>query len=390
MDLDIGPPRDEQELARYADILVESLGFPGERIGVWFDRFGRENLRLARSGGAVVGGVGILRMGQWFGGRSIPTGGITAVAVGPEARSRGVGGALMRSTIVELRAQSVPLSTLYPATLPLYRSVGYETAGVRTIHRFTLPTLDAGDRACEVRLATPSDHEAMRAVYAERARRTNGLLDRCTLWSGIFDPIVVEKRHQYVAIGASGRIEGYIVYAVTKGAPMLEVSVRDLVAITPEAGRTLLSLLADHRSVAHKATASLGPGDPVLMLQREQTREIADRFPWMLRVVDAPAALAARGYSPHVRAEVHFEVRDALFGESARRIVLTVDGGRGDAREGGRGSVRVDVRALASLYASYASAEDLRVTGLVEGDDAELAKATAVFAGPAPWISDMF
>ena len=55
--------------------------------------------------------------------------GIGAVGVLPENWGRGAGSRLMQRTLRELREGGFCLSTLYPATLTLYRKAGYECAG---------------------------------------------------------------------------------------------------------------------------------------------------------------------------------------------------------------------------------------------------------------------
>jgi predicted acetyltransferase len=162
------------------------------------------------------------------------------------------------------------------------------------------------------------------------------------------------------------------------------------VARTPGAARRILRLLADHRSVARTATLVAGPGDPLLSHLREERVEVAELQRWMLRIVDVRGALDRRGWSPQVRGEVQLDVRDELLPDNARRWVLEVAGGRAQVREGGSGAVVLDVRGLASLYAGFMPAEELRVAGLCEGSDADLAKASALFAGPAPWLTDFF
>jgi predicted acetyltransferase len=75
---------------------------------------------------------------------------------------------------------------------------------------------------------------------------------------------------------------------------------------------------------------------------------------------------------------------------NARRIVLEVAKGRASVRRGGRGDVRLDVASLAPLYTGYLSAEALASVGRVSGAPDRLALASAVFAGPAPWMADGF
>ena len=70
-------------------------------------------------------------MRQWWGGRQLPMAGVSSVRVAPEDRGRGIGRLLMTALLDEIAARGYPLSALYPATMPLYRSLGWELAGVR-------------------------------------------------------------------------------------------------------------------------------------------------------------------------------------------------------------------------------------------------------------------
>jgi predicted acetyltransferase len=133
-----------------------------------------------------------------------------------------------------------------------------------------------------------------------------------------------------------------------------------------------------------------GPGDPLLSLLSEQPYQLTLGDFWMLRVVHVPAALEARGYAEAVRGELHLEVRDEGLPGNAGRWVLTVEGGEGRVRAGGEGRLRLDVRGLASIYSGYFSPEGAAAAGLLEGDPEDLRRAAGFFAGPAPWMPDMF
>jgi predicted acetyltransferase len=391
LDLDIGVPESD-DVPRFGALAARSLGVPPERAAVWMSRLGARNLRVVRRGADLVAGLAVLPMGHWFGGRAVPCAGISAVAVAPEHRSRGIAGEMMRTALEEARRDGVPLSSLYPATFPVYRAAGYETAGNRFVYRLPLTSIGSGGREPEVREATPDDDATFRALYDARARTLSGAVERTRyFWARIFEPIG-EEAHAYLVVGDSGP-EGYVVVLYRHGAGPLapnELPVRDVVARTPAAARRILRFLADHRSVARAATLAAGPGDPVLLQLREERLEMAEMQRWMLRIVDVRGALERRGWSPHVRGELELDVRDALLPDNARRWVLEVAGGRAEVREGGRGAVVLDVRGLASLYAGFLPAEELRVAGLCEGSDADLARATALFAGPAPWLVDFF
>jgi predicted acetyltransferase len=390
--LDIAAPSDEAEIAAFGAIASRSLGLPRDRWAVRVERLGASHLRLIREGAHIVGGLAILPIGHWFGGRSVPCWGISLVAIAPHHRSRGMAAELMRAVLEEARLEGVALSSLYPATYPVYRAAGYETAGNRVTYRLALPPLRTGATACEMREATwAADEAAIRSLYDTRARHITGALDRSQyFWQRVLEPIG-EDAQAYLVEGAA-RYEGYVVLSQAPAAPHqpVDILVRDAIAHTPAAGRRILRMLADHRSIARYATMASGPGDPLLMLAREEKYEVADVLRWMLRVVDVRAALARRGWSPVVRGELHLDVRDALLPENARRWVVEVAGGAAEVREGGSGAVAIDVRGLAALYSGFLPAEELRAADLCEGDDRELARATALFAGPAPWAADFF
>ena len=391
IDLDIAVP-DDPELLRFGAIAARSLGVPPDRAAIWMARVGARNVRVVRRGADVVAGLAVLPMGHWFGGRAVPCAGISAVAVATEHRSRGIAGEMMRTALEEARRDGIPLSSLYPATFPVYRAAGYETAGNRFVYRVPLTSLGPGAREPEVREATAGDHATLRALYDARARCIAGAVERTPyFWTRIFEPFGEEARSYLV--GGDGEPEGYVVVSYRPAPSPLapnDLPVRDVVARTPGAARRILRLLADHRSIARTATLTCGPGDPLLMHAREERLEVAEMQRWMLRVVDVRSALERRGWSPYVRGELQLDVRDPLLRDNARRWVLEVAGGRAQVREGGSGAVVLDVRGLASLYAGFLPAEELRVSGLCQGSDADLARASALFAGPAPWLADFF
>jgi predicted acetyltransferase len=392
--LHVGAPGGATDLAAFAPILEASLAFPASFAPTYFEWVGAENLRVAKRGGAVVGGTAIYPMGQWFGGRSVPMGGVAAVAVAPEHRATGVGGALMVDALRECARRGLPISTLYPATYPVYRRAGYECAGTHTLHRVRPAAIDARDRGPPVRPMTEADVPAVVELAAERGRRTAGTLDRSPyLWRRVRTH-PTQTVHAYVVDGAwGGAPEGYVFYRqeyAKAGSNHYDLWVRDLAATTPAAARRLLSFLASHRSMADVVLLPAAASDPLLLHLADAHDEIERRWEWMTRIVDVEAALAARGYAREIEAEVHLEVEDDLFEANAGRFVLAVRGGRGEVERGGRGAVRLHVGALAPLYTGHHSAEALLVTGRVQGAPPDLAAASAVFAGPAPWMPEVF
>ena len=97
-------------------------------------------VRMAELDGRVVGTARAIPFAHFYGGRAVEAAGISGVAVAAEARGRGVGAAMMREYLQELRP-TFPISTLYPATVPIYRHAGYGFGGVRTFWKSRLDAL---------------------------------------------------------------------------------------------------------------------------------------------------------------------------------------------------------------------------------------------------------
>jgi predicted acetyltransferase len=408
-----GPPRGERELAAFAEIASACFNVSEEDARAWFRRGGERNLRLFRAGGAVAAGLLLVPMGQWFGGRSVPMTGIAGVGVPAERRGRGAARTLMRAALTELRRSGLALSTLYPSTTTLYRSVGFEVAGGRHALSLQLGALRAAppDRGLGVRRATPADEPAIARVASEVARAGAGQLDRGEyIWRRVRQPR--DRIVRDVVIEGRRGVEGYAYLSQRdvsrpEGAEY-EILATDAAAVTPAAGRRLLALLGDHAGIAKRAVLYGGPAHPLLMLLPERHYSVALVDPWMLRIVDLRAALERRGWPAGVQAELQLELSDEVLPGNAGTWRLSVAAGAARVTSVARGAakgttrratrkpvgalpaLRLDARGLAPLYSGNLSPWQLRQVGQLDGDEAELDLAAALFAGPAPAMSDMF
>ena len=399
MRLEYGPVRDDAEMRAFAEMIMQSLAGSIPTEPDWYERWKERwlvdiDVRVVRCDGALAGGLGLLRFGQWFGGKSVRCAGVTAVAIAPEHRGRGVASYLMRESIREVRSDGRPLAALYPATQTLYRKSGFELAGSYQSYQVPLHKITCVERELRVRPMVEGDRAIASSLYEARARRTNGHLDRNEwLWMRTLNPYK-QRVFAYVVEGVEGGsgAEGYVAF-LQRDEPTVryELIVKDLVASTPRAHRALLAFLGSHRSMAAHFVFYGAPADPFLYLLDEASWTWGkQRIDWMLRLVDVSAALEQRGYPAGARGELHLEVVDELLQDNAGRIVLQVEGGEGRVRAGGRGDLRLDVRALASMYSGYLGARELLSASALTGEGEALALATTLFASSAPWMSDMF
>ena len=392
---DSGLPADEAEIDELARIYSWSFGFPEETAREALTKLGRETTRVLRDDGRLAAGFNALPMGQWFGGVSVSMAGVHAVGVSPEHRGRGVATRLMQAAVREFRDSEYALSALFPAKLALYRRVGYEIAGGR--YFITLKTSDIqladreGANELCLRAIAATDDEAIRETYRRFARRESGLVDRGEFsWHRVREPRN-HKARGFLVEGEDG-VEGYV-YLYEKrgeGAPGYDIEVSDIVALTPRACRRLLVFFGDHRSLGFSVRWPGHPADSLLQHLAEPRCRLELFYPWTLRIIDVSRALAARGYPPGVTAELHLAVADDTLAENEGCFTLSVADGKGEVRAGGKGSLAVDVRGLAALYSGFLSPLAARSAGLLDGSEEELRAAAAIFAGPAPWMPDMF
>jgi predicted acetyltransferase len=380
------------ELADLIDIEGHAFVIPPVDGAAWIDRAGADNLRVLRRDGQVAGGLVLVPMGQFFGGRSVPMTGVAGVGVRLDVQRRGVATALMRGVLGELAERGVALSALFASTRPLYRKVGYEPAGAR--YRASLSPQDlAIDERGPVRRLGEDDHGPVRELYRAAAAHHAGHLDRGDyVWHRLTSERAGARAYGVAVDGEGGALEGYLFYRKVPGhIPYQAVEITDLAATTPRAWRRLWSFVRDlsTRVVDHIAFYT-APSDPGLLVHPDPRFAVALIETWMLRVVDARAALIARGYPPDLRAELALDVVDPLLPRNAGRIWLRVADGVAAVEPGGPGRVRLDVGALAALYAGFLDPRALAQLGRVEASPTDLAAAAAVFAGPAPWMREIF
>jgi predicted acetyltransferase len=327
-------------------------------------------------------------MGQFFGGRSVSNLGIAGVVVAPEARGGRVALELVLSSLRAARAGGTAVSTLYPATLTLYRAAGYELAGSRFRWTLAARKLPRERTTLAVSPVAPEDLPEVAALYRRISSRRNGYLDRGDyVWRRVREARTGEVRG-YVVRSDLG-VEGYVYLGQRGPEDRRELVITDLVTVTPAALRRLFRLVADHQTTLGTAIFHGSAVDPLLFSLPEAAGEVALGEHWMLRIVHAERALGDRGY-PAMTASVDFDLTDEHLPENAGRFRLEVERGVARVVRGGNGAVRLSERGLAALYTGFQPAAELARAGLVAADDASLATLHDLFAGPSPAMADYF
>ncbi|MET8152189.1 enhanced intracellular survival protein Eis [Actinoplanes sp. NPDC049668] len=359
------------------------------------DASGRRSLGAFDPAGRLVAKAVDREQGQWFGGRAVPTSGVAGVAVAAELRGRGLGRLVLTRLLRDARERGAVISTLFDTVPAPYRALGWEEVGALVY--WTVPTRVLAeirlDPKTTLRPATEADIPAVYEIYREVARAGTGMMERSGPAFGATPAELLADYHGFtVAVDDAGAVVGYAGWDRGPGYDATgRLTVDDLIGRTPEATRTLLAMLGGWASVAPTTLIRLGGADPVWSLLARGDARPESAQPWMLRVVDAPGAVAARGWPRHLSAEVDLELVDDVcpWHQGPHRLVLS--GGDGRLEPGGAGTVRLTSRGLASWYAGAATPQQLRRSGFLTGGDADTDEALrAATAGPVPTLHDYF
>ena len=353
----------------------------------WNEHLGYNRFRAVRSCNSLLGGLGIVELGQWFGGNIVQTGAVTSVGIAPEGRGLGAASVLMKNSLLELDERGIPISTLFPSSTKVYRSFGYERSGTKILYEAQVKDMRASLNDLQVVEAGDSEREETYLLYNERARLGNGNLQRgSVLWDLILETKGRKVYHYLIKDGNTS--VGYVNFQQARSAN--HIRVRDMVALNKKCAERLLRFFYDHRTVIDTISWNGPPNDPLrLMMDEEQGNQISDRD-WMLRIVDLKKALESRGYPKDISLSLTINYEDPIITKNTGTWTVDVDEGKASVTNSGKDGIQLGPRGLAPLFSSYLSAFDVRNLGLVEGTDKDLSKASVIFGGPKPWIGDTF
>ncbi|HEX5542224.1 MAG TPA: GNAT family N-acetyltransferase [Micromonospora sp.] len=346
--------------------------------------------------GRLLGTARDLHHEQWWSGRRVVAADVAGVAVLPEARGRGVARALLTALLREAYERGAAVSALFPTVAAPYRACGWEICGaLRTVD---LPTAllprHRPTSKLSVRPGNAADLPAVQALYEQVARDRAGLLTRdgelftppsqAALPANVDGLTLVEEEGRLLSYATWQRGQGYDTNAV--------LTVHEVLAVTPEAARELLSVLTSWQSVTPTLRLTLLGADAIsTQFPLESARE-HERWVWMHRPVDVVRAVQSRGWPPYARGVVDFSLNDvaAPWNSGFWRLEVA-DGDARLQRLSHEPTLRLSVRGFALLYAGAAQAEAVAEAGLLQchaGEDP--AALNLLGAGPPAQLLDYF
>jgi predicted acetyltransferase len=343
------------------------------------------------------------------GGARVRAGGLTWVGVLPEMRRRGLLGAMMRYHLDAVRDAGEAVSILYAAESAIYGRFGYglATQDVKlTVGRGAAlrDVPGADDVTVSFETVDIAKHKDLVVELFDRAGADRpGWASRPdnALGESVFatrPPHVRQSEPQRLLIArdADGAARGYAFFVRKldweNTGPNGTTRVSEMVALDAPTARALWGRLLD-LDLQTKVEVGRRPTDDALMHLLVDTRAAAPVLLdglW-LRVVDLPAALAARRYSAAL--DVVLEVTDPLLpGNSGRwRVTGGPDAARCE-RTDDEPHLALDVRDLGAAYLGGTTLTALASAGLIaERRPGALEAAARAFAWPvAPFCGWSF
>lgn len=348
--------------------------------------------------GPVRGGGLFLPFAQHFGGRPVPSGGVAWLAVAPWARGAGLARRLTAYGMDRLRhGHGAVMASAWTPAVGMYRKWGWESAAVASGYVLSpgeLPPPAGGFETVPLE-GGAAEREAA-ALQDGLAARWDGPLHRPPWWHGWKrratpgSPLTLGVRRD--GHGGDGALAGYVTFTMEPHEPWgLTAEVRDFWYDGLDAVPALLDAVTARspqvRRIAFRRSVLPRPS-PLQWALRQYTVEEQGWYPWVVTLLDVPAALEARGWAeqPHGRVGVEVVSPEGRTGS----WTLTFEEGRMDVKPGGRCALRCSSGTLAAWYAGGLAMRVAHALGTASGDLRAAALLDTLTSGGTPWLPDSF
>lgn len=326
---------------------------------------------------------------------------LTAVTVSATHRRRGLLRQMLSASLRHAKECGEPFSMLIAAEWPIYGRFGYAPASLAADYTlFTrartqlLTPADAG----AVRQMEPADlGEIAPAVFEASRTLRAGQVDRRTEWwprrLGLdgYEPSKKGRTPVYLVHEGESGPDGLLRWSGTRdfeiNGDMGAVSVADLIAASPTAYRNLWAYLAG-LDVVGEVTLERRPVDEPIRWLLADGRALRQTYAgddvW-IRLLDVPAALAARGYGVSGRLVLDVVDEDTGRYAAGRYLLDAGEDGVQCEQTTANADLRISQRALASIYLGGFTVAQLSIGGGVEElTPGALHRADAMFATTLP------
>ncbi len=343
-----------------------------------------ERTHVVEDSGTVVGTGQLLTRELSVPGGVLPAAHVSAVAVAPTHRRRGLLTSIIDAQLRAVRERGTePITVLWASEGGIYGRFGYGLASWHASYDVDVrETSVPGQRpaGASLRRVVPGDHVSALAglydrVFRDRLERPGWSSRPSHWWQFLTTDPPNERRgmsaERAVLYEQDGQLDGYARYRTknehSQHGPAGEAAVTEVVAATEEAyaavWRYLLSI-----DLVRTVRYRFGAMDEQLpyVVTNPQGLGVSVSPALWVRIADVPAALAARKYA--VPVDVVLEVTDSFVSANGGRWRLVGD--ETSARcepSDAEADVVLDIRELGSAYLGGVALTTLAAAGLVRG-----------------------
>lgn len=403
-------PIDESEWPAFAGVLAEGFNWTPHpkqserwKVQTEFDR-----TLAVFDGGTMVASTAVYSFTMTVPGGRIPVAGVTAVAVLPSHRRRGILSAMMHRQLADVRERGESVAALYASETPIYGRFGYGRAA--GLMRFQIDKRAVAfigdvpsDPALRLRVVRPAQARAdYERLFAAVAGSRPGLYDRnAAFWDMVladeeFDQEGWGPLRSLVAEDDDG-VRGYALFRIkgnwdAHGMPDGELRLQELFATDPAAHALLWRGVIDRDLVTRIVAPSRPVDDPLFSLVSDvrQLRAMWCDDLWV-RLVQVDRALESRAYAAPV--DLVLEVADTTCPWNAGRWRLRADTAGAECKQvDEEPDVSLDVSALGAAYLGEGSLGTMHGAGMVQERTPGAVRSliTAMSWDPKPWAGLIF
>lgn len=345
-------------------------------------------------GHVVAGGIGLL-VPQCFGGRPVPSACLAAGHVAPETRGDRLAARLVADRVRVLHDQGALVSTVWTKVTQYGRHLGWEAV---------TPVLAWSVATDELRHSFPTGHcdldisEGLTApahrLHDRLAAQWHGPVQRPGWWWDW-----KRAKHDltdYTFTESGGAPAGFLRLSAARhpqhGAVL---QVHDFWAAHHDAVHAMYAFLGRHATRVETIDFRRGaiPPHPALLHTLRRSRLTARSWhPWMIRILDIPRAVQARGWPEHLDTTVTIDLIPATDTDVPQRLALVLaDGEAHTETVTGPADITMTHRQFAAWYAgSYRSTASALLSGVRADSHAALTTLIAATADAEPWLPDLF
>ncbi len=360
-------------------------------------RYSYKDIIVVEDSNEIIACVKIIPLKISFKGKIVDAGGISAVAVLPEYRRRGVADIMLKDAIRRMFEAMYPFSLLYPFQHKFYRKYGWEFIGQVTFYEIDPSNIPLFEERLNVRKMRNSEREKIKKVYAEKIKKVNFALVR----NDAFWMRVVFPNFQNSYVYDDGDVYGYITFEMKKDQKgQVEIEIKELVSLTPKAYRGLWGFLASLTEQVVKVKY-LAPADEPVFDVLIEPRETEFKRPFfefksyasicsgfMMRIINLEEALKLLTNANAPDGEIAISINDEFIPENNFTFKLTVKNKNVQIQKVNikNPDIKTDIATFAQIFSGFVKPSSLYQTGRLKGDENAIKYLDPIFADSLPFM----